>query len=63
MNYAHDYYQHVADHISDDEAARLARQFAAEELTHVAQLKRLISAVPESGVHHREDDDDPHMPE
>lgn len=60
---AHDYYQHVAQSASDEESIRLARQFADEELAHVAELKRLLAAVPEASPHHREEDDDPHMPE
>lgn len=60
---AHDYYQHVVERASDKEAARLASQFANEELGHLKELQHMISDVPASGPYQKEEDDEPHMPE
>ncbi|MEP6161099.1 MAG: ferritin family protein [Halieaceae bacterium] len=60
---AENYYRQFADNSSDQETAQLAAQFADEELSHGAELERLLQAVPENAAHLREEDDDPHMPE
>ena len=57
------YYRKVAQDSDDQETVRIASQFADEELSHAAELERMIQALPENGAHLREEDDDPHMPE
>jgi rubrerythrin len=60
---AESYYRGVAGNTGDEETARIARQFADEELSHAAGLEKLLRELPENGAHIREEDDDPHMPE
>ena len=57
------YYRQVAQDSADAETARLATGFADEELSHAAELERLIKDLPENGAHLLEEDDEPHMPE
>ena len=60
---AENYYRGMADNAGDKETARIAGQFADEELSHAAQLEKLLRELPENGAYIREEDDDPHMPE
>jgi rubrerythrin len=60
---AENYYRGVADNAGDEETARIAGQFADEELSHADQLEKLLRELPENGAYIREEDDDPHMPE
>lgn len=60
---AQDYYRQAATRTDDVETARLACQFADEELLHAQQLERAIAELPITGDSFREEDDDPHMPE
>jgi rubrerythrin len=60
---AEQYYRQAAADSSDPETVRVATRFADEELSHAAELERLIQHQPESPINLREEDDDPHMPE
>ena len=57
------YYRGFADNSSDAETAKVAREFADEELSHATELECMLQELPENGAHLREEDDDPHMPE
>ncbi|MCP5128103.1 MAG: ferritin family protein [Pseudomonadales bacterium] len=57
------YYSDYADNCEDVETAEVARSFAAEESSHVAELERLMAEQPADHPHLWEEDDDPHMPE
>lgn len=57
------YYRQRAREAVDSETAKLAAQFADEELSHAAELRRMMAALPEDRIHHLLEDDDPHMPE
>ena len=56
------YYAGVAARTSDEETARLAASFAAEEAEHEAALMAWLAELPATGGLHRIDDDDPVMP-
>ncbi|MEH6610205.1 MAG: ferritin family protein [Halioglobus sp.] len=60
---AENYYRGVVVNTGDAETARIAGQFADEELSHAAQLEKLLQELPGNGAYIREEDDDPHMPE
>jgi rubrerythrin len=60
---AENYYRGVAGNTGDEQTARIAGQFADEELSHAAQLEKLLRELPGNGAYIREEDDDPHMPE
>ncbi len=60
---AQNYYRGVADNTDDEETARIASEFADEELSHAAQLEKRLQELPENGAHIHEEDDDPNMPE
>lgn len=60
---AESYYRNVATSSDDAETARIAGVFADEELSHAAELERLLAQLPENPLHQLEEDDDPHMPE
>ena len=60
---AQSYYRQVANSSGDDETARIAIQFADEELSHAAELECMLQELPRSGENLREEDDEPHMPE
>ena len=60
---AEQYYRNVALSSSDEETVAIAGEFADEELSHAAELERMIAALPDNGAHLREEDDEPHMPE
>ena len=60
---AEQFYRRTAETGGDSETARIAAQFADEELSHAAALERMLATLPENGAHLREEDDDPHMPE
>jgi len=57
------YYRQFAQRSADAETARIAAQFADEEVSHAAELERLIDDLPENGAHLLEEDDEPNMPE
>jgi rubrerythrin len=57
------YYRDYANGAADEEVATAARGFADEEVMHATELQRLIESLPVSAKHHREEDDEPHMPE
>jgi rubrerythrin len=57
------YYRSVATGSDDAETAAVATRFADEELSHAAELERLLGELPENGKHLREEDDEPNMPE
>ena len=57
------YYREAADSAADPETARIAGQFADEELSHAAELKGMLKELPGNGANLREEDDEPHMPE
>ena len=60
---AEQFYREVARNSSDSHTAGIAADFANEELSHAAELERMLAALPESGAHFREEDDEPHLPE
>ena len=60
---AEQYYRGFATATDDVPTIAAATRFADEERGHAAELERLIAALPEQGTHHREEDDEPHMPE
>ena len=60
---AENYYRQVANTSSDADTAKIAGQFADEERSHAAKLASMLRDMPENGVHLREEDDEPHMPE
>jgi len=60
---AEGYYRQFADSSEDPETARTAEGFAEEELSHAAELQRMLQSLPKNSAHSREEDDDPHMPE
>lgn len=60
---AEQFYRHTAETSSDSETARIAAEFADEELAHAAALERILAHLPEHGAHLRVEDDEPHMPE
>jgi rubrerythrin len=60
---AESFYREAGKSSKDPETARVAAQFAAEELGHAAELERLMAALPDSPDNLHEEDDDPHMPE
>ena len=60
---AEQYYRQVANSSGDGETAKIAGQFADEELSHAAALEAMLKDLPENGANLREEDDDPHMPE
>ena len=57
------YYRQAAHSSDDQETARIAGQFADEELSLAAELVCMLKELPENGAYLREEDDDPHMPE
>ena len=57
------YYRQVAQSSGDDETAKIAGQFADEELSHASELECMLRELPQNGANLREEDDDPHMPE
>lgn len=57
------YYRGVANTSGDAETAMIATRFADEELSHAAELERMLEGLPENGTHLLEEDDEPHMPE
>lgn len=57
------FYRDYGERSNDPRVARIAREFADEEASHVAQLEALISAVPQGPRFAREEDDAPVMPE
>ena len=57
------YYRQVAQSSGDDETAKIAGQFADEELSHASELECMLNELPQNGANLREEDDDPHMPE
>ncbi|MEE4144004.1 MAG: ferritin family protein [Halieaceae bacterium] len=60
---AEQYYRSFASDSDDPATVAAATRFADEERGHAAALGRLIAALPEQAVYHREEDDEPHMPE
>ena len=61
---AEKFYAAYAESSSCTETKRFAAQFAAEEASHGAQLVAKLGALSQRGaIHHREEDDAPHMPE
>ncbi len=52
----------MARKIGDEETARLAASFAAEEAEHEAALVARLAELPPTGGLRRIDDDDPVMP-
>ena len=60
---AEQYYRQAAAKSTDAETALVATRFADEELSHAAELERLLQDQPENQLNLREEDDDPHMPE
>jgi rubrerythrin len=60
---AEEFYRQAAAGSSDSDTARIAVQFANEEQSHAEELERMLAALPASGAHLREEDDEPHMPE
>ena len=60
---AQNYYRQVANSSGDDETRRIATGFADEELSHAAELERMLQELPQNGENLREEDDEPHMPE
>ena len=60
---AESYYRGIADNTRDEDTARIAGQFADEELSHAQELEKLLRELPENDAHIREEDDEPHMPE
>jgi rubrerythrin len=60
---AESFYREAGKASKDPETARVAAQFATEELGHAAELERLMAALPDSPDNLHEEDDDPHMPE
>ena len=57
------YYREFANRTGDAGTAAVANRFADEESGNAAELERMIAALPASGLHLREEDDEPHMPE
>ncbi len=57
------YYREFAKRSADAGTAAVATRFADEERGHAAQLERMIAALPVTGAHLLEEDDEPHMPE
>ncbi len=57
------YYREFAKRTGDAGTAAVANRFADEERGHAAELERLMAALPATGAHLREEDDEPHMPE
>ncbi|MEH6634693.1 MAG: ferritin family protein [Halioglobus sp.] len=57
------YYRQAAADSIDADTARIAGQFADEELSHAKELQRMLLDLPQNGENLREEDDDPHMPE
>ena len=60
---AEKFYRSVADGSPDPETARVAGQFADEELQHAAALEEMLANLPANGSFERVEDDDPVMPE
>lgn len=60
---AESYYRSAAGSAVDKETARIATQFADEELSHAAALEKLLQDLPQQSANIQEEDDDPHMPE
>ena len=60
---AESYYRGAAVNSKDGETVRIATLFADEEMSHAAELERLMAELPDNGAHLREEDDEPHMPE
>lgn len=60
---AQEYYRQAVTRTDDAETARVASQFADEELLHAQQLERALAQLPANGESLREEDDEPHMPE
>ena len=60
---AEQFYREAANSSSDSHTAAIANDFANEELSHAAELERMLADLPENSAHHREEDDEPHMPE
>jgi rubrerythrin len=57
------YYRNVARSSADTETAAIAGEFADEELSHAAELERMLAGLPGNGACQREEEDEPHMPE
>ena len=60
---AESFYRGFAERAGDSETTTVATQFADEEVSHAAELERLISELPENGHYLRVEDDEPNMPE
>ncbi|MEH6581434.1 MAG: ferritin family protein [Halioglobus sp.] len=60
---AEQYYRQIANTSGNADTAKIAGQFADEERSHAAKLESMLQNIPENGVHQREEDDEPHMPE
>ena len=60
---AEGFYRLAAEQAADDDTARLARSFAAEEAEHARLLSERLDALPPTPLHQREDDDPAHTPE
>jgi len=60
---AEQYYRQLARETIDDQTQNLAAQFAEEERQHAAGLERALRQLSIEPTHHRQDDDDPHVPE
>jgi rubrerythrin len=60
---AESFYRGFAGRTDDSETTAVATQFADEEVSHAAELERLIRELPENGHYLRVEDDEPNMPE
>lgn len=60
---AESFYRGVAESTDDSDTTAVATRFADEELSHAAELERLIGELPENGDYLRVEDDEPNMPE
>jgi len=60
---AQKFYGSFAKSSPDAETRRLAAQFSAEESSHAAQLVMKLGKLPKDSDEHREEDDEPNMPE
>jgi rubrerythrin len=58
---ARDYYADIADHSSNPEVIKLARELAAEEREHVAWVEQWLEKFPESEEDWDHDDDPPNL--
>ncbi len=60
---AESFYRGFADRTEDSETKGVATRFADEELSHAAELERLLGQLPPNGDYLRVEDDEPNMPE